>query len=116
MMKEIEQQQMNVSQLLRLVEENPKLPIVPMVAAELSGDDEYSWYMGSWGSARVEEIYHDEERIYVRAKAEDRLIEDLADELGVENIYANPDIYNKAREIVGGYKWEKVIAVKINLP
>lgn len=44
----------NYKELLELVRQNPDLPVIPMVDGELCGDD-YAWYVGSFGTARVGE-------------------------------------------------------------
>lgn len=51
----------NTQNFLRLVKENPDLPIVPMVHYEVIGGDDYSYWLGSFGKAVVGEyaIYND---------------------------------------------------------
>lgn len=41
-------------ELFRLMRENPELPVVPMVDWEITGDDNGYW-LGAWGSARIDE-------------------------------------------------------------
>ena len=50
-----------VEELLKLMKDNPDLPIVPMVNFEVVGD-EFSYWMGSWGRSEVGEYYIGEER------------------------------------------------------
>ena len=51
----------NAQIFLKLVKENPDLPIVPMVHYEVIGGDDYSYWLGSFGKAVVGEyaIYND---------------------------------------------------------
>lgn len=44
----------NYKELIELVRQNPDLPVIPMVDGELCGDD-YGWYIGSFGTAKVGE-------------------------------------------------------------
>lgn len=43
----------NIKSLLELIKENPELPIVPMVDAEIVGN-EYGRWSGTWGKAMVD--------------------------------------------------------------
>ncbi|GAN11525.1 nitrilase/cyanide hydratase and apolipoprotein N-acyltransferase [Mucor ambiguus] len=96
-----------VEQLLNLIQENPGLRICPMVDSEVVADDCYGWWVASWGEAKVEEIWNDDERVYIRSEDEDGLIEVLFD---------NDDdlTEEEAEKIVSSYEWEKVIAVRIH--
>ena len=71
-MAEIEIQQERISELIKLIQQNPSLKIVPMVDSELGGDD-FSYYMGAWGKAEIDEVYHEDERIYFRSYDEEEL-------------------------------------------
>lgn len=39
----------NAKELIRLIQENPDLPIIPMVNEEVVADDSYTYWMGEWG-------------------------------------------------------------------
>ena len=115
-MKKIELQQDNINNLLKLVQENPDLEIMPMVDSEIVFSDDYCYWAGSWGEARVDEYWEDDERIYFKSEDEDDLIENE-----MENIF---ELYNEsvtskeleeiAREKINNYNWKKVIVVRIN--
>lgn len=45
-----------ITELLRLIKENPDLPILPMVDGEICAGDDYGYWSGSWGTARVDEF------------------------------------------------------------
>lgn len=45
----------NTKNLLELIQQNPDLPIVPMVDAEIVNGDDWGRWMGSFGAARVDE-------------------------------------------------------------
>ncbi|MGF7045747.1 hypothetical protein J2T13_000207 [Paenibacillus sp. DS2015] len=116
MMTEIEIKQNNINELLKLIQENPDLPIVPMVDGDLGGDD-FGYYMGKWGKAEIDEVYHEDERIYFRSDDEEELEEKIYFRLESENP-AWSDSYSeeKAKEAMAEIEWEKVITVNIGLP
>ena len=46
-------QTQKIKELLALIEQNPTLPVVPMVASEIVCDDSCARWKGSWGAAEV---------------------------------------------------------------
>lgn len=113
--KHLEEQKENFQGLLQLITENPDLPIVPEVNSELVAGDEFDWWIGSWGKASLEEIYTDEERVYIRSRDEETLIDFAFDRL-VNEAKTDEEAYELAKKEVEGYDWKKVIAVRIELP
>lgn len=53
-------------EIIKLIEENPDLPIVPMVDGEVVGDDSYQYWMGAWGKAVVTEYYLGREKVHIK--------------------------------------------------
>ncbi|WP_405101624.1 hypothetical protein [Oceanobacillus sp. FSL H7-0719] len=117
----------NIETLIKLKQENPELDIVPMVDNEVCAGDDFSNWMGSWGSAEIDYIHipdwNDDnrilnpERIYFKSADEDNIKDRLFDHLEAMNPawsdeYIEENIEKKYREI----DWEKVIVVKIGLP
>lgn len=123
MKTEHEIQQNNITELLKLIEQNPELPIVPMVDGELGGD-EWGYYMGKWGKAEVDEVYHEDERIYFRSTDDDELFDKQVDVIfddeypDKKSLTKEEDeiVTKKAEKYVENLPWEKVITVKIELP
>ena len=76
-----------VEELLKLMKDNPDLPIVPMVNFEVVGD-EFSYWMGSWGRSEVGEYYIGEERVHFRGDEDEECV--LADMQGC-NFYETKD-------------------------
>ena len=60
----LDKQKENVGALLKLIKENPNLPIVPMVATECVFDVSYGYWMSEWGNANVTKYWCDDERFY----------------------------------------------------
>ncbi len=110
-------QNSNIETLLKLVNENPELEIVPMVATDVCASDDFTSWMGSWGSAKIDEVYYSEERIYFRSIDEEEVEELFFDQLEVLNpswsdTYLQEQAEIKAKEV----QWEKVITVYIDIP
>lgn len=112
-MAKVEKQKEKISELLELIKENPDLRIVPMVDTEVVASDDYGWWIAEWGKASVEEIYCDDERIYIRSNDEDTLIENLVWNDEFINGLSEEEAIKKAENEVKNYEWEKVVAVKI---
>ncbi|MDZ5711627.1 hypothetical protein [Jeotgalibacillus haloalkalitolerans] len=110
-------QQSNIENLLTLIKENPELEIVPMIATDVCASDDFTSWMGSWGSAKIDEVFHSEERIYFRSIDEEEVEEMFFNQLEVLNpswsdTYLQEQAEIKAKEV----QWEKVITVYIDLP
>lgn len=67
-------------ELLRLIKENPDLPIVPMVDHEVCGDG-YAWWLGNWGRSEVTEYYIGEKKIHFKDDDEEDVLADMMDAL-----------------------------------
>ncbi|MDY8021119.1 hypothetical protein [Paenibacillus polymyxa] len=118
MTKKIEKQKEEIKHLLGLACENPDLKIVPMVDSQIVADDGHMWWIGGWGEASVEEIWNRDERVYIRSEDEINLIDEVCDNICDDEDYhrlTSEEFEAKAKSIVDEYKWEKVIAVKINV-
>lgn len=103
-------------ELLRLIIENPNLPVIPMVDGEVVVDDSFRYWLGAFGSCRVDEYLIDE--WYgdgcVRFKS------DNDDEIIIEGIaeqkYNGTDEdYKRAEEEIKTM-WKKAIVVYIDQP
>ncbi|QIW88779.1 hypothetical protein P59_182 [Bacillus phage P59] len=116
-MKKLDKQKANIDQLLQLVKENPDLEIVPMVNYEVCASDDFSSWMGGWGKAEVEEVYHSDERIYFRSQDEDEIAEQIYDNLELgDPKWTEEDLCRITDEKLKEIPWEKVIVVNIGLP
>lgn len=107
---------------LRLVKENPDLPIIPMVDSSFVADDDYGSWIGSFGDCRIDSYvslkYYGEEKFFTRYGDEyilkEYFEEQIADELGADDIYEY--IEKLAREKIEKLPWIKAIIVYIDLP
>lgn len=50
-----QQERKNLNNLLKLIEKNPDLPVVPMVRKEVFGLDGFDFWMGKSGESRIDE-------------------------------------------------------------
>ena len=113
---------MKSEKFLRLVKENPDLPIIPMVYSAVVANNDYGSWIGSFGDCRIDSYvslkYYGEERFFTRYGDEDILKEyfeeQIADELGADDIYEC--IEKLAREKIENLPWVKAIIVDIDLP
>lgn len=102
----------HLAQLLDLMKENPHLPIVPMVDAEVVADDSYGFWMGSWSNAYLDKYYKGEERVYFydECDMEDLLVETKGWDW-LENSNDQDDL-----EAYRSLPWTKCIVVYITTP
>lgn len=102
-----------LEEFLDLVKEYPNLPVVPMVDCDFSWG-EYCRCAGEFGSAYLDTIYVDDERIWDITDKEE-LIEIEADRFCDEHeCEMNEQILEIARKNVDGYPWKKVIIVNVD--
>ena len=64
------------NELIKLIQENPELPIVPMVDSDVVCDDGGYW-MGAWGHCEVTEYYLGREKVHFRDDDEEDVLSDL---------------------------------------
>lgn len=102
----------HLAHLLDLMKQNPHLPIVPMVDAEIVADDTYGYWLGSWSTASLDKYYKGEERVYFydECDPEDLVVEvkgwDWYDTASEEDIM----------EVYHSLPWTKCIVVFITTP
>lgn len=105
----------NIKKLLALIEQNPGLPIVPMVDAEICGDD-YGTYMGVWGAARVDEYIIAKGDGLVLLKSNDDVFDVLERVLPGEDFEALLEAEAECRSAYDALPWTKAIIVDIVTP
>lgn len=100
-----------VQELLRLIEENPDLEILPRVDSDVCNPD-YGWTLGSWGKAEVDEYWANDDRIYLRSRDEEEAVDDVMDDICTDHEEENgEELAARAKEII---KWKKAIFVRID--
>ena len=107
----------NTEELLKLIAENPNLPIIPMVDSEVVADD-YGYWMGAWGHAEVTEYYLGRERIHFKDDDEEDVLNDM---VGCRYSHDKDgrDIYDLSDEewdkLYKSVPWVKAIVVYITV-
>lgn len=102
-------------EIIKLIEENPDLPIVPMVNSEVVADDGGYW-KGKWGRCEVTEYYNGREYIHFKDDDEEDVLNDLVgckygyDPLGRDIYDLSDDEWDKLYKSV---PWVKCIVVYI---
>lgn len=100
-------------ELLTLIKENPDLPIVPIVDGEICNDD-YGWYLGSWGFCCVKEFLTREKYDTFEIMWKDDDVWDTLEKyFTIEEFNAIPD--SKGREVYESLPWIKAIIIRIGV-
>lgn len=97
-----------IENLLQLIKDNPGLKILPMVDGECVPNDDYSRWTASWGEARIDEYYIDDERVYFKSEDFDVL---------VEKFWQNKELTEteeQAEKMANEVNWVKAIIVNID--
>ena len=68
----------NTDMLIRLIKENPELPVVPIVDGEIVGDDSYQYWLGHFGRSEVKGYYLGREKFHFDDDDEEDVLGDLA--------------------------------------
>lgn len=103
----------NAAELMKLVKENPDLPVVPMVDAGIAWDD-CGYYMATFGAAEVDEyiISRRDDRIYF--KSDDDVFDVLEHVLSDEEFDTLPQTEAECRPYFEALPWTKAIVVYID--
>lgn len=105
-------------EIIRLIEENPDLPIVPMVDSEVVADDGCYWWLGKWGRCEITEYYLGRERIHFKDDDEEDVLSDL-DGCKYSRDPQGRDIYDLSDEewdaLYKTVPWIKAIVVYITI-
>lgn len=103
-------------ELIKLIKENPCLPIVPMVDTEVVADDSFGWWLGAWGSSEVTEYYLGREGVHFKDDDEEDVLRDLVG-CKYSSTPDGRDIYDLSDEewdeLYASVPWIKCIAVRI---
>lgn len=103
--------------LLQLIKENPELPIVPMVGADIVADDSWGYWMGSFGSASVDEyLLPRNDYDPVLFKSDDDVFDTLEKILPEEEFEKLPDSEAECRPAYDALPWKKAIIVYVETP
>lgn len=103
----------NIETLLRLVQENPDLPVVPMVEGRIAWDDS-GYFMAAFGAAEVDEyiVSRQDDRIYF--KSDDDVFDVLEHVLSNEEFDTLPQSEAECRPYFEALPWTKAIIVYID--
>ena len=99
--------------LIKLIQENPDLPVVPLVDGEIPGDDGGYW-LGEWGSVRVDEYLLVSNNDMVVFKSDDDVFDTLERYLSSDEFEKLPETEEECKLIYDSLPWIKAIIVYIN--
>lgn len=111
-----EKEKKNRDELFRLMQENPDLPVVPMVDSDIVANGGYNRWVGSWGRSYIDEYVEGEEYIHFREEDDWGEIEwALTDGfMDYETFEGLSD--EEAKSEYAALPWIKAIIVNIDLP
>ena len=110
-----EREGQNREKFLKLIQENPDIPIVPIVNGEIPGDDSGYW-IGAWGYACVDEYLITNTRERLVFKSDGDVFDVLERHLSDEEFEKLPETESECRNIYDDLPWTKAIVVYIELP
>lgn len=120
MKKSIEKQQAFIKELLELIKANPGVEIIPMVATDVVGGDDFATWAGRWGNAELTQYYISDERIYFKSDDWDELVNEEIDRLiETDKIILGdyddtpPEIEAAAEKNIDALPWVECIVVNI---
>ena len=105
-----------ITELLRLIKENSDLPILPMVDGEICAGDDYGYWSGSWGTARVDEFLISKHNDSIHFKSDDDVFDVLERNLTDEEFEKLPETESECRPYFDALPWKKAIIVFIEMP
>lgn len=106
-----------MNDLIKLITENPNLPIIPMVDADVVADD-YGYWMGEWGRCEITEFYLGKERVHFKDEDEEEVLLDMVgckyscDPQGRDIYDLSDDEWNALYKTI---PWVKAIVVYISI-
>lgn len=98
-------------ELLHLVEENPDLPVIPMVECEVVPDDGCERWISSFGAARVTEYIQGKEYTHFRDTSD---VEDVIADVFDKQFFAKLTDQG-AKVLFETLEWKQVIVVNIDM-
>lgn len=113
-MKKKQIQQENIKKLLKLIEENPDLEIMPMVDSDCVPSDDFSYWCANWGEPEIDEYYLSDERIYFKSIDFEELVEKNMEFCEQEVEMYEGESEELAIKEVDKLNWVKAIVVHIN--
>ena len=103
-------------EIIKLIEEHPDLPVVPIVDSEVVADDSCTYWIGKWGECKVTEYYQGNEKVHFRDEDEEDVLCDMAG-CRYDHDPQGRDIYDLTYEewyeLYKSIPWTKCIAVYI---
>ena len=102
-------------ELFKLMQENPDLPVIPMVDSEIVADDGYNRWLGAWGSGYIGEYLIGEGSVHFREDDDPYEVAKVVE----ENLDSEAWGVMSDEEYLKAYTslpWVKAIIVNIDLP
>lgn len=102
----------NIKQLMTLIEQNPKLPVVPLVDSDVCEDGYYARYLGELGYSHVNKYISGNYHLRLYDADPYEMYETVSDVLGVD---AYENMSNEViQQVYDNLPWIEAILVDIN--
>ena len=103
-------------EIIKLIEENPDLPIIPVVDSEVVADDGFTYWRGKWGWSKVTEFYEGREHWHTKDDDQEDVLIDMVG-CNYSETKDGRDIYDLSDKewdsLYESLPWEKAIIVYI---
>jgi len=119
MIKQRKSQKEYIKDFVKLIEENPDLPVLPMVDGDIILGDDYQWWVASIGESYVDQYHIEDGRFYMYSKDFDDVVENYIESLENDdnyNVLPEDISWDDAVREVANYEWVKAIMLKIDTP
>lgn len=114
-MQGIKEQQERIKALLRLIAENPDLPIIPRVEEEVVDSDEYRWWAGAFGRVHIEEVITKPDGS-ITYRSDDNAAGHYEDFFGDDDDFNEEATDEEIKAKVDGLPWMRCIVIDIGTP
>ena len=101
-----------VNDFIKIATEFKELRVVPIVNSEICESDEYSYYSSRITDAKLDYIYENNDRFYLKSNDDEELIEEIYNNIWVED-RTSEELYEIARNKMENLEWELVIILRI---
>ena len=89
-----------------------EISVAPIVNSEICESDEYNYYSSKITDAKLDYIYENDDRFYLKSNDYEELIEETYDNIWVGD-RTSEELYEIARNRMENLEWELVIILRI---
>lgn len=107
----------NLNEFIKLVQDNPNLPVIPMVDEAIVADCGYSRWISSIGKSYIDQYWKDDYDFYFKSTNIEQIKEKVAEEIFWDNEdISDEELERDVRVWMGDIPWKSAIFVNIDIP